>query len=126
MRVSPVLVLTVLVLGVVKAHGQGLFDFGGEAVSQFNRGKAAQDAGNLKQAVTWYKKTIATDDRYFRAYNNLGYIYGGKGYHVQAIEWYKKALLANPRFVEGYSNLGATYMELGKPEVAVKILEQAV
>ena len=106
--------------------GQGLFDFGGEALTQYNRGKAEQDAGNLKEAVRWYKKAIETDDKYYSAYNNLGYIYGSKGYHAQAIEWYKKAVKANPKFVEGYSNLGASYMGSGKPVMAVKVLEQAV
>ena len=48
-------------------HAQGLFDFGGEALSQYNRGKAEQDAGDLKEAVRWYKKAIATDDSYFTA-----------------------------------------------------------
>ena len=38
------------------AKAQGLFDFGGEATTQYNRGKLEQDSGNFKEAVRWYKK----------------------------------------------------------------------
>ena len=50
-------------------HAQGLFDFGSEALSQFSRGKAEQDAGNLKEAILWYKKAIETDSRHFHSYH---------------------------------------------------------
>ena len=73
--------------------------------------------------MTWYKKAIAEDKKYHKAYNNLGIIYGGGGYHKQALEWYKKAVEANPDFADGYSNMGATYVKLGQVATAVKVLE---
>ena len=104
---------------------QGLFDFGGEATTQFNRGKLEQDAGNFKEAVRWYKKAIETEPKFYESYNNIGYIYGSNGYHDKAVEWYKKSVLINPEFVQGLSNLGASYIELGKEKLAVEVLEKA-
>ena len=56
------------------AKAQGLFDFGGEATTQYNRGKLEQDSGNLKEAVWWYKKAIETEPRHYQSYNNNGII----------------------------------------------------
>lgn len=106
-------------------HAQGLFDFGSEALSQFSRGKAEQDEGNLKEAILWYKKAIQTDSRHFHSYHNIGYIYGSKGFHEQAVKWYKRAVKENPKFVDSLSNLGASYIELGKNDLAVGVLKEA-
>ena len=107
------------------AKAQGLFDFGGEATTQYNRGKLEQDSGNLKEAVRWYKKAIETEPRHYESYNNIGFIYGSNGYHEKAIGWYKKSIQVNPKFVQGLSNLGASYIELGKEKLAVDVLKKA-
>ena len=49
----------------VSLSGQGLFDFGSEATSQFNRGKLEQDAGKFKEAIKWYKKAIETEPKHY-------------------------------------------------------------
>ena len=108
-----------------KLFGQGLFDFGSEATSQFNRGKLEQDAGKFKEAIKWYKKAIETEPRHYESYNNIGYIYASNDYHNKAIEWYKKSIVANPKFINGLSNLGASYIELGKEKLAVDVLKKA-
>ena len=106
-------------------QAQGLFDFGSEALSQFSRGKAEQDSGNFKEAISWYKKAIKTDPSHFHSYHNIGYIYGSKGFHEQAVKWYKGAIKANPKFVDSLSNLGASYIELGKNDLALGALKEA-
>jgi len=106
-------------------YAQGLFDFGSEALSQFSRGKAEQDAGNLKEAISWYKKAIKTDPSHYHSYHNIGYIYGSKGFHEQAVKWYKGAIKENPKFIDSLSNLGASYIELGKNDLAVGVLKEA-
>ena len=112
-------------LGCTDGQAQGLFDFGSEASSQFSRGKAEQDEGNLKEAIRWYKKAIKTDPRHYHSYHNIGYIYGSKGFHEQAVKWYKGAVKENPKFVDSLSNLGASYIELGKNDLALGVLKEA-
>ncbi|PIS36885.1 MAG: hypothetical protein COT35_08850 [Nitrospirae bacterium CG08_land_8_20_14_0_20_52_24] len=60
------------------------------------------------------------------AYNNLGFIYNGRGLVDEAIEQYEKALEINPNYALALANLGNNYRKKGYPGRAKALYEKAI
>ena len=75
----------------------GLVGSGGavwaDAVSDFNKGVDAFDAGNFEEAVKWYRKSAEQGDALGQY--ALGWMYSnGKGVtqdYAEAVKWYRKS-----------------------------------
>ena len=67
-------------------------------------------AGKLDSAALLYRKLLAIDRRYYRAWNNLGAIYGGMGELRKAVRAYKKAASRRSDIADGYANLVNIYL----------------
>ncbi|MDC0998333.1 tetratricopeptide repeat protein [Alphaproteobacteria bacterium] len=93
----------------------GLIGSGGavwaDAVSDFNKGVDAFDAGNFEEAVKWYRKSAEQGDA--SAQYALGWMYSnGKGVtqdYAEAVKWYRKA--AQQGYARAQSNLGVMYRD---------------
>jgi Tfp pilus assembly protein PilF len=84
-----------------------------------------QKKGMHKEAIEEFKKIIAIDPLYKKAYNGLGVSYDQLGYFSEAIESYQTALGIDPKLDYVLNNLGYTYLKQGNYKAAVKALEQA-
>ena len=92
-----------------------------------NRGKAYDDLGQHRQAITDYNETIRLKPDLADAYYNRGKAYGDLGQHQQAITDYNDAIRLKPDYAHAYNNRGVAYFmqgnyELGCPD-AQKVCE---
>jgi len=77
-------------------------------------GNILQDEGKLADAEFMYKKAIEVDDKYYKAYYNLGNIYLMQDKPNMAVEEYTKVTKLKPDYPYGYYNLGCAYIKLEK------------
>ena len=92
----------------------------------FYIGNAYLQTKKFDLAIDYYKKTISTDQNYFKAYNNLGGTLSTLGRYEEAVEIYKKTLKINPDFSEAYSNLGSCYHNLKDHEESIINYNKAI
>lgn len=78
----------------------------------YNNAVVLQQNGNDTAAEEMYKEIILRDKRHYRAWNNLGAIYGARGEHEEAIECYKNAVSRRADIADGYANLVNIYISL--------------
>ena len=57
---------------------------------------------------------------YAEVYNNLGIVYGRKGWFDMAIEEFKRALVFEPHYIDARYNLALTYKRMGRNNEARK------
>jgi Flp pilus assembly protein TadD len=80
---------------------------------------AAEDAIDHKQypkAETALKQATSADPKDYRAWFDLGFVYGATGRKPEAIEAYKKSVEANPAVFESTLNLGLLLSETNDPQ----------
>ncbi len=88
----------------------------------YNEAVEHQAQGNEKAAESLYRKIVQEDDRFYRAWNNLGAIYGAQGEIELAIDCYKNAVSKRADIADGYANLVNIYLALEKYSKAEKWL----
>ncbi|HOD41791.1 MAG: Soluble lytic murein transglycosylase precursor [bacterium ADurb.Bin243] len=76
-------------------------------------------SGEIKKAVSEFKKVIRTSPQYAPAYYNLGYIYSQEGEYTKAIDMYKRAIKIDPYLKAAYYNLAITLERRGLLEMAI-------
>jgi tetratricopeptide (TPR) repeat protein len=78
------------------------------------------------QAIEWYNKVLKTNNRSEKAYQNLAYIYGAKGWHDQA----RSILQANKDIFSSevyfYRNMGHAYLYQGRYNLALTEVQKAL
>jgi len=84
-----------------------------EAKSYREEAYRLQSMGDLKGALTYYKKAIELFPDYVEAYNDLGVVYESLGDRNQALAMYKKALEIDKGYLPTYTNLALLYEEEG-------------
>ena len=83
--------------------------------------------GNKKEAQSYYKKTIALNERYVPALNNLAYLYADNYGDIQmALTLSLKAYRLAPEQQDVMDTLGYVLLKNNKAEEAVKILEKTI
>ncbi|MBN1982324.1 MAG: tetratricopeptide repeat protein [Chitinivibrionales bacterium] len=92
--------------------------------SLYNEAVERQKASDTTTAIGLYQKIVAKDRNYWRAWNNLGTIYGAMGNVDKAIEYYKKSAGDNSDVVDGFANLVNVYIALEKYRDAEKWLKR--
>ncbi len=76
-------------------------------------GNIQQDKGNIKDAVFNFESAIMADEKYYKAYYNLGIIYFSEEKYSLAIENFKKAKKYKNDLANIYYNLGCAYLTTG-------------
>ena len=75
-------------------------------------GNIMQDKNKITEAIYMYNHSISTDEKFYKAHYNLGYIYLIQDKPNMAISEFKKAVKYNPAFSYGYYNMGCAYLKL--------------
>ncbi len=88
----------------------------------YNLAVELQQQGKEAEAEALYKKIVEKDGRYYRAWNNLGAIYGARGDIEEAIDCYKNAVSRRADIADGYANLVNIYIALEDLKKAEKWL----
>ena len=90
----------------------------------FQRAYAQQLAGNLADAITLDKNSIAVFPT-AEAHTFLGWTYSFLGRYHDAIDECKKAIEVDPSFGNPYNDIGAYLIELERHPEAIEWLEKA-
>ncbi len=90
----------------------------------YNNAVVFQQNGSDTAAEEIYKKIIRLDKRHYRAWNNLGAIYGARGEIDQAVDCYKNAVSRRADIADGYANLVNIYLALEDLKKARKWLNK--
>ena len=91
--------------------------------ASFARAAAAQQAGNLKEAETEYRRFLATHPSSVEARSNLAVVLMHLGRYEEAIAEYRKALEGSPSNVTVRVNLGLAYYKALRLDDAVREFE---
>jgi Tfp pilus assembly protein PilF len=85
-----------------------------------------QERGQHREAVEEFKKVLAIDPRYVKAYNGLGVSYDLLGESSRAVAAYKAAISLDPKQAYLYNNLGYSHLTQGNPERAIFAFQKAI
>jgi tetratricopeptide (TPR) repeat protein len=91
-----------------------------------NVGQMFRRKGDLKQAISWYKRSLAVKPDNSVAHQNLAVAYRIQGDADNTLAEYQWLVRNDPDNPEGYYGLGMTFIELGQPSAAIKALHRAV
>jgi tetratricopeptide (TPR) repeat protein len=94
------------------------------AEQEFNRGLAAQKAGDWSTAAAAFWKAVELKPGYAEAWNGLGYALRNQGKYQESIRAYDEALRLRPNFPEALEYLGEAYVKLGRLADARKVLDR--
>ena len=89
-------------------------------------GNIQQDKGNLKDAIFMWESAILADEKFYKAYYNLGVLYFEEEKYSLALTNFKKAKKFNLEHPNIYYNLGCTYLKLGEFKKAKNELLYAI
>lgn len=103
--------------GVATAEGDSLDEL-------YNKAVALQQNGSDTTAGKIYKEIVRLDKRHYRAWNNLGAIYGARGELDSAVNCYKNAVSRRADIADGYANLVNIYIALDDLKKARKWLNK--
>ena len=84
-----------------------------DALAAFQRGLAAQHAGQTAEATSAYREAIEIDPDLAPAFFNLGQILRGEGKHGPAAHAYERAARLRPGAPDAWLNLGICREQLG-------------
>ena len=103
---------------------------GGAATDAADRlivlGNAAEDAGNLAEACSYYRQAIAVAPRYARAHLNLGIGLESSGDADGAIAAFETAIAMDPANANSSYNLGRVFYSRGALPRAAELLHSAL
>lgn len=91
-----------------------------------NLGRAHGEAGETKQAIYYYEKSLALAPGVFAPNYNLGDLYLTKGRVDAALKLFHRAEKINPRVPEVQAKLGEIYLDKKKFELALSYFKKAV
>jgi Tfp pilus assembly protein PilF len=106
-------------------QGEGHEEDKREAWQLFQQAYELQMKGELEEAVTLYKKSIATHPT-AEAYTFLGWTYSFMGRLDDAIEECHKAIAQDPDFGNPYNDIGAYLIEKGELDEAMTWFQKAM
>ncbi|MFC1704224.1 tetratricopeptide repeat protein [Candidatus Omnitrophota bacterium] len=83
------------------------------------KGYAAQQSGNIEEAISYYKTSIVFDPKQVSVYNDLGIAYEIQGAFDMAEKSYLKAMDVDKTHMPAYSNLAFLYEKMQRYSKAV-------
>jgi tetratricopeptide (TPR) repeat protein len=93
--------------------------------AQLDQAEAAMQKNNYDAAEVILMKAVADNPQSYRAWFDLGFVYGATKRPADAINAYKKSVAANPQIFESTLNLGILLARQGSTDEAVKYLKSA-
>jgi tetratricopeptide (TPR) repeat protein len=90
-----------------------------------NLGLALMDAGREEEAIAAYRQALSVEPDYAEASVNLAIAYWDKGLRSETVRVLKKSIDVKPTS-EAHYNLGVAYIKLGRPDMAMEHLRQAI
>ena len=93
--------------------------------AQLDQAEAAMQKQNYDAAEVILMKAVADSPQSYRAWFDLGVVYGATKRPSDAINAYKKSVAANPEIFESTLNLGILLARQGKMDEAAKYLKAA-
>jgi tetratricopeptide (TPR) repeat protein len=95
------------------------------AEEYFRRAYEAQMAGELDQAVAYYRKSIELAPT-AEAHTFLGWTYSFQRKYSEAIAECRNAIEVDPAFGNPYNDIGAYLIEMGRWDEAIPWFEKAI
>ncbi|VXD23376.1 Tetratricopeptide TPR_2 repeat protein [Planktothrix serta PCC 8927] len=92
----------------------------------FEKGNAAQAAGNYSQAETIFRQVIRINPQDANAYNGMGNALRKQGKLEEAITYYQKAIQLDPKYPNAYNGMGLALKDQGKLEAAITNYQKAI
>lgn len=96
-----------------------------QAMILFDRAYRYQTQGELANAITLYKRSIAIQPT-AEAHTFLGWVYGMLQRYEEAIGECEQAIAVDPSYGNPYNDIGVYLLEMGNPTAAVPWFEQAL
>ena len=93
--------------------------------AQLDQAEAALQKKDYDAAEVILMKAVADNPQSYRAWFDLGFVYGATKRPSDAINAYRKSVAANPQIFESTLNLGILLARQGNTEEAVKYLKAA-
>jgi tetratricopeptide (TPR) repeat protein len=84
----------------------------GAAVDNYNRGRAAYDAGDYQSAVSFFLEATRLDPRYGEAFYGLGKSYEAMNMNRQALNAYLDAVSVQPSHGGAHARAGILYFKM--------------
>jgi Flp pilus assembly protein TadD len=85
-----------------------------------------QERGQHREAIEEFKKVLAIDPRYVKAYNGLGVSYDLMGEISRAVASYEAAISLDPKQAYLHNNLGYSYLMQRNLEGAISAFQKAI
>lgn len=95
------------------------------ALTDFDRGLAAQKSGDAQGAIAAYRRTIASDPRHAAAHFNLGHLLRAAKDLTGAARAFEAAAHLRPSAADAWLHLGVSREGLGELELAMAAYRQA-
>jgi len=97
-----------------------------EAVEWFKKGDALDDRGRYKEAIECYDRALEIDPQFNKTWNNKGIALDDLGRYEEAIECYDRALEIDPQYKWAWNNKGLALDHLVSYEEAIKYYDRAL
>ena len=120
-QIAGLLALVLLIVGCAADTQQQRND----ADASYSLGLAFLQEDRPARALTELTKAAALNPTDPRIHNLLGWAYWRKREFKAAEQAFRTAVEADPKFSEGWNNLGALYLDQGRFEAAIPVLEVA-
>lgn len=91
----------------------------------YNAGNARQAAGDLDQAIEYYRDAVSRLDSYGKAWTNLGTALYLRGRHDEAERALQRAVELQPESVTAHASLGELYLATKRAADAANMLAKA-
>jgi tetratricopeptide (TPR) repeat protein len=93
----------------------------------YDLGIAAQQAGNVQEAVSEFRKALELDPELPEAHNAMGVLlHLAFRRHDEAVTHYQKAIEVRPTFSEAKANLANVHLDKGRYDEAIKLYEEVL
>ncbi len=96
-----------------------------EAHQAFKRGTTFHQAGQLDEALHWYRKNLEFQPENAAALRNLGLVLQTQGRLDEAVATYQRAVSIKPDFAVAHFNLGNALIAQGKLDEALSSFQKA-
>jgi tetratricopeptide (TPR) repeat protein len=90
----------------------------------YNIGNVYMKQNKFAEAVTYYRKSIASNPQNSDAFNNLGTVLKEQKQYDAALKAFTQALTLNPGFALAKCNIAFTYQDMGKPAEAARVARE--
>jgi anaerobic magnesium-protoporphyrin IX monomethyl ester cyclase len=96
------------------------------AEEALQKGVSSHQAGQLDEAIHWYKKALQINSKNAVALSNMGFALQTTGKIEEAVASYQKAIAIKPDYAEAHSNLGNAMKKQGKMKEAATSYQKAI